>query len=312
MKQFLEDVVTGLRSNPRYLDSKYFYDREGDVLFQQIMASPEYYLTNCEMEILSEQKEQIADAILGEGHIFDYVGFGPGDAVKATHLMKELFKRKGLQFFFPIDISENMVEYLEKEIPKRIPGLIVHGLAGEYLQMLPETEKISRNKRLISFLGANIGNFKEEEVPQFLESLHSLLREGDLVMIGFDLKKNPFKIRDAYNDKGGVTAKFNLNLLKRINRELKGDFELDAFQHYNCYDPITGACKSFLFSLKGQDVSIGDELFHFKKDDPIHMETSQKYSIDQINELAKLCGFKPVKNFFDKEIMFTDALWKVC
>lgn len=311
MKQFLEDVVTGLRSNPRHLNSKYFYDKEGDALFQQIMDAPEYYLTDCEMEIFSEQKEQIADAILGEGNLFDYVGFGPGDAVKSTHLMRELFERKGLQYFFPIDISHNMVEYLEKVIPERIPGLTVQGLAGEYLQMLPETEKTSRNKRLISFLGSNIGNFKAEDAPQFLKKLNSSLHGGDLVLIGFDLKKNPFKIRAAYDDKGGVTAKFNLNLLKRINRELKGDFEVSSFQHYNCYDPDTGACKSFLFSLKDQDVSIGDEVVHFKENDTIHMETSQKYSIGQINDLATSCGFKPVKNFFDEENMFADVLWRV-
>ena len=311
MKQFLEDVVTGLRSNPRHLQSKYFYDKEGDSLFQQIMATPEYYLTNCEMEILSEQKEQIADAILAEGDVFDYVGFGPGDAVKSTHLIKALFKRKGLHYFFPIDISGNIVEYLEWKMPESIPGITVYGLAGEYLQMLPETEKVSRNKRLISFLGANIGNFKTEQAPQFLKNLNSLLHDGDLVLIGFDLKKNPFKIRVAYNDQAGITAKFNLNLLKRINRELKGDFEINAFQHYNCYDPDSGACKSYLFSLKDQDVTIGNEVFRFKKDDTIHMETSQKYSIDQINELAISCGFKPVKNFFDKENMFADVLWKV-
>lgn len=311
MKQFLNDVVTGLRSNPRHLHSKYFYDKEGDALFQQIMNAPEYYLTRCEMEIFSEQKKQMADAILAKGDLYDYVGFGPGDAVKSTHLMRELFERKGLQYFFPIDISENMVAYLEKVIPERIPGMTVHGLAGEYLRMLPETETVSQNKRLISFLGSNIGNFKAEEAPEFLKELKGLLHKGDLVLIGFDLKKNPFKIRAAYNDKGGVTAKFNLNLLTRINRELQGNFELDTFQHYNSYDPDTGACKSYLFSLKDQDVSIGDEVFHFKKDDTIHMETSQKYSIDQINDLAISCGFKPVKNFFDKEKMFTDVLWTV-
>ena len=311
MKQFLADVVKGLHSNPKYLDSKYFYDKKGDALFQEIMASPEYYLTNCEMEIFTQQKEQIAEDILAEGKTFDYVGFGPGDAIKSTHLLKELWKRKGLKYFIPIDISSNMVNFLEKEMPKRIPGLIVQGLAGEYLQMLPETPGISTNKRLISFLGANIGNFKREEVTHFLNQLRGLLIEGELVLIGFDLKKNPFKILEAYNDKGGVTAQFNLNLLTRINRELNGDFNPDTFKHYNSYDPDTGACKSYLFSLKKQEVKVGDGVFHFEKDETIHMETSQKYSIDQIDEMASLSGYKPVANFFDSERMFVDVLWKV-
>ncbi|MEO6681745.1 MAG: L-histidine N(alpha)-methyltransferase [Ginsengibacter sp.] len=310
MSQFLEDVIKGLNSSPKYLDSKYFYDKKGDELFQEIMACPEYYPTKSEMEVFALQKDKIADVVLSQGSIFDYVGFGPGDAVKSTHLLKELWRRKGLEYFFPIDISENIISYLQKAIPEKIPGLKVHGLQGEYLNMLPKTNAVSNHKRLIGFLGGNIGNFKFDEMPSFLKELNHQLRQGDMVLIGFDLKKNPYQILAAYNDKGGITSRFNLNLLTRINRELGADFEVDSFQHYNSYDPDTGACKSFLFSTKKQTVRIGEYQFHFEKDETIYMEISQKYSLNQIDEIAVECGFTPVEHFFDKQKWFVDVLWR--
>jgi dimethylhistidine N-methyltransferase len=309
MTQFLKDVMNGLNASSKFLDSKYFYDKKGDELFQEIMRSPEYYPTKCEMEIFTEQKDRMANVILTSGEVVNYVGFGPGDAVKSTHLLRELNDRKGLEYFFPIDISENIISYLQKVIPERIPGLKVHGLRGEYLNMLPETLPVSKNKRLISFLGGNIGNFKFEEMPDFLKKLNAGLVPGEMVLIGFDLKKNPYQILAAYNDKAGVTARFNLNLLTRINRELGADFDVTTFQHYNSYDPDTGACKSFLFSLKEQDVHLKKNVFHFNKNETIYMEISQKYSPGQIDTIAQECGFKPLKHFFDKNRWFMDVLW---
>ncbi len=309
MTQFLNDVIKGLTSSPKFLDSKYFYDKNGDALFQEIMRTSEYYPTKCEMEIFTEQKGNMADAILSSGDIIDYVGFGPGDATKSTHLLRELNCRKGLGYFFPIDISENIIDYLQKIIPERIPGIKVHGLQGEYLNMLPETLPVSKNKRVIGFLGGNIGNFKFKEAPVFLKTLNAELNHGDQVLIGFDLKKNPYQVLAAYNDKGGVTSRFNLNLLTRINRELETDFDVQSFQHYNSYDPNTGACKSFLFSLKEQEVHLGEHIIHFEKNETIYMEISQKYSPDQIDEIANQCGFTPVGKFFDKEKWFVDVLW---
>ena len=309
MNRFLEDVIKGLKSPAKFLDSKYFYDKKGDELFQEIMRTPEYYPTDCEMEIFMNQKESMADAILSSGKIIDFVGFGPGDCVKSIHLLRELFNRKELEYFFPIDISENIISYLHKMIPESIPGLKVHGLQGEYLNMLPETLPVSKNNRLISFLGGNIGNFKFEEMPGFLKKLNSELHTGDQVLIGFDLKKNPYRILAAYNDKQGATARFNLNLLTRINRELGADFDVQSFQHYNSYDPDTGACKSFLFSLKDQEVHLGEHVFQFNKNETIYMEISQKCSPDQIDAIAVQTGFKPVAKFFDKEKWFVDVLW---
>lgn len=310
MNQFLEDVLKGLHSFPKYLDSKYFYDKKGDELFQKIMSSEEYYLTRCEMEIFTGQKKEIADAIQRNFDRFDVIEFGPGDAVKSSHLLKELVDRKAISTYFPIDISQNIIELLNNKLSSQLPELSIHGLNGEYLQMLSKANDISKNKKVVLFLGANIGNFKFHEMPGFCRKLNALLSKDDLILIGFDLRKNPRKILSAYNDKKGFTRDFNLNLLHRINKELNADFNVDAFGHYATYDPDTGACKSFLVSLAKQDVRIQEKLIHFQKDETIFMEISQKYFLQQIDEIALTCGFTPVDKFFDTQELFVDVLWK--
>jgi dimethylhistidine N-methyltransferase len=310
MDNFLTNVLKGLQSFPKYLDSKYFYDKKGDELFQKIMDSDEYYLTNAEMEIFSKQSSQIADTVLDHNDQLDVIEFGPGDAIKSVHLLKELADRNQMANYVPIDISKNIIDLLNKSLPKQIPGLSIHGFAGEYFQMLSAAHKISSNKKLVLFLGANIGNFKFNEMPAFLMKLKSLLSAGDMVLIGFDLKKNPQTILAAYNDKEGVTREFNLNLLSRINKELNGNFEIENFEHYPTYDPSTGACKSFIISTKDQSVKIGETLIHFEKDEPVFMEISQKYSVKEIDEIAKDCAFEVMADFFDSNRYFVDVILK--
>jgi dimethylhistidine N-methyltransferase len=310
MNQFLKDVLKGLQASPKYLDSKYFYDKKGDELFQKIMASDEYYLTNSEMEIFLHQSKEIIDSVLSDEDTFDVIEFGPGDAVKSMHLVKELLERKAIAVYFPIDISKNIIGLLNQKLSKQLPDLKVHGLHGEYLHMLAQTNKLSKNKKLVLFLGANIGNFKFREMPGFCKELNGMLSKGDLILIGFDLKKNPKKILAAYNDKKGFTSEFNLNLLARINKELNADFNVNSFEHYATYDPDSGACKSFLVSLMTQDVYIAGIPIHFEKDETIFMEISQKYSVAQIDEIALQCGFTAVAYFFDKKKYFVDVLWK--
>ena len=308
MNQFLTDVLKGLQSTPKYLDSKYFYDKKGDELFQKIMDSEEYYLTNAEMEIFSTQHAAIADEVLKNSKQLDVIEFGPGDATKSIHLLKELAVRKAISNYFPIDISKNIIGFLDKSLPKQIPGVAIHGYAGEYFEMLSAVNKISSNKKLVLFLGANIGNFKFNEMPLFLQKLRNSLSEGDMVLIGFDLKKNPHKILAAYNDSKGYTKAFNLNLLSRINRELKGNFVIDNFEHYAIYDPSTGASKSFLIPTKKQIVKINGSEINFEKDEPIFMEISQKYSVKEINEFAQRTGFKNNADFFDSHHYFVDVI----
>lgn len=311
MENFLKDVLIGLQSSPKFLNSKYFYDKKGDELFQAIMNSEEYYLTNCEMEIFEEQNKQMVDSILQFHSPVDVIEFGPGDAVKSIHLLKELVAQKGIGTYFPIDISENIINYLEEELPKQEAQLYTKGLNGEYLKMLAEAKKLSSNPKVILFLGGNVGNFKPNEIGQFLMDFRSSLSAEDLVLIGVDLKKNPKKILAAYNDKAGNTRHFNLNLLERINRELGADFNVNKFDHYPTYDPISGACKSYLISLEDQHVSVAGNHFSFKKDEPVYMEISQKYSLDEIETIATECGFAQAESFVDRGNNFADILWKI-
>jgi len=308
MNQFLTEVLKGLQSEQKYLDSKYFYDKKGDELFQKIMSSEEYYLTNAEMEIFSTQQSGIADEVLKNSNQLDVIEFGPGDATKSVHLLKELADRKAIANYFPIDISKNIISFLNETLPGQIPGIAIHGLAGEYFEMLSSVNKISSNKKLVLFLGANIGNFKFNEMPVFLKKLRDSLSKGDMVLIGFDLRKNPRKIVAAYNDSEGYTKEFNLNLLSRINKELKGNFAEGNFEHYAMYDPSSGACKSYLISLKNQRVTINGIEINFEKDEPVFMEISQKYSVKEINEFAQKTGFSNNADFFDSHHYFVDVI----
>ena len=310
---FYIDVIQGLANTPKYLDSKYFYDEKGDELFQQIMKSPEYYLTNCELEILSEQTAQITDVIYDSLKDFDLVELGVCDAIKSKFLLKRFIKNNIDFTYFPIDISTNVITNLSEALPYQLPGLAVSGLNGEYFEMLKKANELSQRNKVVLFLGSNIGNMSPQEAEKFCLTLKEHLLPGDLVLIGFDLKKDPQTILNAYNDKQGYTREFNLNLLSRINKELQADFNILQFQHFPIYDPQTGSCISYLISKIDQNVHIGptEHQFHFAKHETIKMEVSQKYGIEQINLLAKSAGFKPVTNFFDSKKWFVDAIWKV-
>lgn len=310
MEQFLSDVLTGLTSNPKYLQSKYFYDAIGDRLFQKIMQSDEYYLTDCEMEILENQKAQIAENICTLSPKVDVVEFGPGDAVKSIHLLRELNARKCIDAYFPIDISGNIIELLEKKFAVELPNLHLQGLEGEYFSKLKEVNQVSALPKLIIFLGGNLGNYLPENMMKICGHLNESLAIGDLAFIGIDLIKDPATILAAYNDREGWTAKFNLNLLVRINRELGADFEVAAFKHFSSYDPITGACKSYLISKEEQQVHLAGKTISFLKNEPIFMEVSKKYRPVEIAAAAKKSGFEQLEMFTDKRSYFADVLWQ--
>ncbi len=312
VNKFCEDVISGLTSSPKRLDSKYFYDATGDRLFQDLMECPEYYPTKCELDIFANQTEALANAIIGDkGDEFDLIELGAGDAMKSSYLLSHLVN-KGINFtYLPIDISANVIELLDNELSENIPGLIFRGLNGEYFDMLKKAAALSNKRKVVLFLGSNIGNMPIADAENFCFKLRDNLSHGDMVIIGFDLKKNPKIILDAYNDKGGITKNFNLNLLKRINRELNADFNLGQFDHYPVYDPETGACKSYLISLSDQQVNLGscNKSIRFHKDEVIFMEISQKFTVQQTKDIAISTGFSPVDYLFDTREWFTDAIW---
>ena len=308
--QFYKDVIEGLQSTPKRLSSKYFYDAVGDKLFQDLMNCDEYYPTNCELEIFTEQTAEICQAIMGNGDAFDLIELGAGDAMKSTFLLKYLLEQKADFSYLPIDISENVISYLNMTLPVTLPGLKVTGLNGDYFNMLKKAASLSKRRKVVLFLGSNVGNMPVSEAENFCKQLRNHLSSGDMLLVGIDLKKNPKTILAAYNDKDGITKRFNLNLLERMNRELGADFDVTKFEHYPTYDPETGACKSYLISLEDQQVKIrGKETICFAKDEYIYMEISQKYNVIQTNQMAAGAGFKPLNIFFDSKKWFIDAVW---
>lgn len=310
-KTFLSDVLDGLKSSPKRLYSKYFYDKAGDQLFQQIMDMPEYYLTNCELDVFKNKTKKLADSILIDDSPFDLIELGAGDAMKSSYLLEYLTHENVDFTYMPIDISGNILKELNDKFSKDLPDLEIKTLKGDYFHMLDKAMAISQRRKVVLFLGGNIGNMDIEESHHFCRELRRKLNRGDILLIGFDLKKNPHTILNAYNDETGITSSFNLNLLVRMNRELEADFDILNFQHYQTYDPISGACRSFLVSLTEQNVHIGNEVFHFEENELIDMEISQKFSIDNISKLARDSKFHIIDEIFDSKNWFVDSIWQI-
>ncbi|MFS8082391.1 MAG: L-histidine N(alpha)-methyltransferase, partial [Ginsengibacter sp.] len=168
----------------------------------------------------------------------------------------------------------------------------------------------SQHRRLILFTGANIGNFNPDEAIEFLKLLNAKMSDGDCLLIGADLRKDPKAILAAYNDAEGFSAAFALNLLHRINRELKGNFKVGNFYHYPVYDPGTGGCKSYLISSEDQEVIVSEKRIEFEKNEPLFIEISQKYSLKELDTMAGKSGFKAISRFLDSREYFTDVIWQ--
>lgn len=311
LSTFGRDVLEGLSAHPKRLPSKYFYDERGDKLFQQIMAMPEYYLTDCEREIFETQRGDLLKAIQSDP--FELVELGAGDGTKTQVLIEHFLADKVDFVYRPIDISPNVLEQLQASCYHRWPNLSVDTLAGDYFVALEAMQQNSSLRKVVLFLGGNIGNFYPDEATRFLEKLRSYLQPGDFLLIGIDLKKNPDVIIEAYDDPHGITAAFNLNLLERINRELGGNFDLNSFRHWESYNPITGETCSFLISEREQSVHIArlGRTFTFAAWEAIGVEVSLKYSQSEIEALAVHSGFEVVQHFTDRRAYFVDSLWQL-
>ena len=308
---FRQDVVAGLSAPQKHLSSKYFYDAIGDRLFQQIMACPEYYLTRAEFNILEQRSAAIIEACAARHAAFEIVELGAGDASKTVYLLREAIAQGRSRHYLPIDISPGIIDYLEHTLTPTLQGMQVTGTADEYLPALKAIQARSQAPKLVLFLGATIGNWLPAQALAFCQEVRALMKPGDLLLVGFDLKKDPATILAAYNDKAGLTREFNLNLLRRINAELGADFDAAAFAHYPVYDPGTGTCKSYLISRKAQRVRLADgTAFDFAADEAIHMEVSQKYSLPEIRALGLAAGFEIGEAFLDETQGFADVLWQ--
>ncbi len=312
--QFASDVREGLTARQKSLPSKYLYNKKGDEIFQQIMAMEEYYPTRCEYQIFENSKAEMLRHFSEAGQKFDLIEFGAGDGTKTKVLLEHFWEKHTNFRYIPIDISANIVEHLTSDLKENMPGLAVEGICDDYFRAfsrLNHAEEHANVRKVVLFLGANIGNFDHDKSIAFLKHTASFLNPGDRLMIGFDLKKDPQRILDAYFDKYGITRSFKFNLLDRINEELGGHFDSSTFQYFPIYNPMEGSIKSYLVSKIAQDISIDalDTSVHFEAWEAIYMERSQKYSLRDIEEMAEESGFKVTHNFFDKERLFTDSLW---
>ncbi|WP_299338883.1 L-histidine N(alpha)-methyltransferase [uncultured Psychroserpens sp.] len=307
---FAKDVIEGLSAQHKHLSSKYFYDDNGSRIFQEIMNMPEYYLTDAEFEILSLQSKQIIEA-LEFSTPFNIVELGAGDGLKTFKLLEYLVNHNIDFNYVPIDISQEAIDILTKRLKDRLPSLKVKPKVGDYFEILKQNKK-SDYPSLLLFLGSNIGNYVPKKAKELLQLFNDNMKVGDKLLIGFDIKKNPIVIHNAYYDKQGITKRFNLNLLLRINRELEADFKIDDFDFYCHYNPDTGEVKSYLVSLRQQTVEFKalQTTIDFDFNELIWTELSKKYALSEIESLAKQTGFSNSKHFLDCKHYFTDSLWE--
>lgn len=309
--QFKQEVYDGLTAYPKYLSSKYIYDKAGDKLFQDIMKMPEYYLTDAEFSILEAYKEQLASLFSNGEKPFHLIEMGAGDG-KKTKVLLRYFTARDLNFTYrPIDISQNALDTLLANLKQEIPTLKTEPLQGTYFETLRKLNFSTDERKVILFLGSNIGNLLHEKAIEFLSQIKDYMQANDLLFIGFDQKKNPQTILNAYNDAGGITEAFNKNLLVRINSELGGNFEVDAFTHWEVYDPESGTAKSYLVAKSPQQVRI-EKLgldISFDAYETIHTEISQKYDNRTVNWLAEQSGLKVLEEFSDQENYYKNYLF---
>jgi len=313
LSQFATDVLAGLSATPKQLSSKYFYDDEGSRLFQEIMKLPEYYLTGCELEIFEKQAGEIFAAFANGSNAFDLIELGAGDGTKTAVIVSHFLKRNADISYSPIDISQEALDALSEKFNADFPSLKMATRRGDYFHILKSLKNGGHRRKVLMFLGSNIGNFTRDQSVEFFCHLREVMNPNDVLFIGFDLQKDPHVIANAYDDAAGVTATFNLNLLTRINRELGADFDRSKFAHYANYRPIEGSARSYLISREKQEVHVAalDRTFQFEQWEAVFMEISQKYTVSMIEDLANASGFKIKHNFFDSRTYYCDSLWRL-
>lgn len=315
LSPFAKHVQEGLSPRPRQLSSMYIYDARGSALFQEIMQMPDYYLTDAEYRILEQQGPDIALLLHRQSHQpLDLVEFGAGDGTKTQLLLNYLHQQQWNFRYVPIDISESALDGLSQKLHQRWPEMSVEPIVGDYfdsLQQLSQSQNTAKHPKLVLFLGSNVGNFNHVDAVDFFRHMHEVLNTGDQVLVGFDLKKDPQQILAAYNDPEGITARFNQNVLARINQELGGNFDLSQFRYAPSYNPESGEMSAYQMSLCDQKVYIEslDQTFTFKRWDTIHTEVSRKYNLETIEHFAATSGFEIVAHFMDSNAYFVDSLW---
>ena len=297
---FEADVVGGLTASPKRLPAKYFYDSTGSQLFERITEQPEYYPTRSEIGILRKHAADIAKLVAPGAAL---VEFGSGSSRKARILLRAL---RPLAAYVPVDICGEMVEQEAADLRRDFPQLTVLPVVADICEpfTLPASAA-SAFRRVGFFPGSTIGNFEPHEAAAFLRNAANILGAGATLIIGADLIKVPEILNAAYNDAQGVTAKFNKNMLVRINRELGGNFKLENFEHHAFYNRERNRIEMHLASMKRQKVRVAGETIEFRAGETIHTENSYKYSLDSLGALARGIGWSPAESWTDAKAYFS-------
>ena len=295
---FASDVIGDLSQQPKRLSPKYFYDAIGSELFEQITLLPEYYPTRTELGILRYRGRAIS-SIIPKGAAL--VEFGAG----ATTKVRLLLEQCAFSAYVPVDISGDFLKAQADALRRDFPDLAVYPVAADFTAPFALPDAVKAMPKVGFFPGSTLGNFEPHEACAFLRSAREILGDGARMVIGVDLEKDERVLYDAYNDAAGVTARFNLNVLDRINRELGGDFELPAFIHRAIYNRERHRIEMHLISKKAQKARVLDRSFSFRAGESIHTESSYKYSLDRFTALARGSGWTPRASWTDSAGMFS-------
>jgi dimethylhistidine N-methyltransferase len=295
---FARDAIGDLSQHPKRLSPKYFYDATGSELFEAITRLPEYYPTRTELGILRDRGDEIAKIIPKGAAIIE---FGAG----ATTKVRLLLEKCAFGAYVPVDISGDFIKAQASTLRRDFPDLSVYPVAADFTAPFALPAEVAAMPKVGFFPGSTIGNFEPHEACSFLKSAHDILGKGALMIIGADLEKDERVLHDAYNDAAGVTARFNLNVLVRMNRELGGNFDLSAFTHRAIYNRERHRIEMHLISKKQQAVRMLGTNFSFRPGETIHTESSYKYSIDRFTALARGSGWQVRESWTDAKAMFS-------
>jgi L-histidine N-alpha-methyltransferase len=300
----IAEIVAGLNLPQKMISPKYFYDERGSKLFEQICELPEYYLTRTEIGIMEASMDDIARAI---GRHVSLIEYGIGSGLKTRILLENLDDPVA---FIPIDISPEHLAESCRELAARFPQIETLPVAADFTRPVPIPVPLrTPARKLVYFPGSTIGNFEPEAALELLKVMHQEAGPGGALLIGVDLKKDRQIIENAYNDSEGVTAEFNLNVLRRLNREFGSDFDLDAFSHSAIYNESSGRIEIYLVSLRDQEVTLGEHRFSFTEGEKIITEYCHKFSLEGFRELASTAGFRHVNTWLDANHWFSIQLY---
>ena len=304
-----EEVERGFSSQPKRLPPKLFYDAEGSRLFEQITETPEYYPTRTERCIFQRFVPEMAAQA---GSNLTLVELGAGSARKTRLLIEAILRRQLRLSFYPIDVSSAALSDCVARLNGDFPHLNVEPILVDYSRELPALKELP-GRKLALFLGSTIGNFEPDDARDFLSRLRQSLAPGDALLVGFDMRKDAAILHAAYNDRQGVTERFNKNILARINRELGGQFDLDAFSHVAFWNRRMSRIEMHLESRKEQDVWIQDlgRAFHFARGERIHTENSYKFTKATIAGLLRRSGLHLEKTWIDPQNWLSEVLARV-